>query len=75
MLTTKEKIMAIFEEHIDKETLRSILATKEKINELPVNSLQFIKIIVELEEALSIEIDNDRLSMDTFCSFEDFFYI
>ena len=35
-------------------------------------SLDFIKIIVKLEDEFSIEVDNDKLSKEAFCSLSNF---
>lgn len=72
-LTATDKITSVFEEHIDKGIIEKMLFREEKMSELPMNSLDFIKIIVKLEDEFSIEVDNDRLSMDAFYSLSDFF--
>ena len=38
---------------------------------IDLDSMQFINIIVELEEALNITIDDDYLSLERFSSFEN----
>ena len=63
-MNIEEKVIEILEKnsklkHIDSSRLKEIT-----VHDLGVNSLNFIKIIVELEDAFDIEFDDDQINYD-----------
>ena len=73
-MTTTDKITSVFEKYIDKKIIEKMLFCEDRMSELQINSLDFIKIIVELEEKFSIEVEDDRLSKDAFSSLNYFIH-
>ncbi|MFR1757636.1 MAG: phosphopantetheine-binding protein [Eisenbergiella sp.] len=65
----KNKLVSIFKKNcdfIDDESLEN-----EKLNDLGINSLIFIRIIVEIEEKFDFEFDDEDLDFEKFTYLSD----
>jgi acyl carrier protein len=63
----KEIIISVADVEIDKET---IAAGKNSLNDIGLNSLNTIKMMVEIEKEFDIEIDFDEITPEVWSSLE-----
>ncbi len=70
MNNLEERIIKIFRKAVNiSEDV--VLTSDTMINTLEVNSLNFLKIIVEIEEEFAIEFEDEELNFYTFNSIKD----
>lgn len=62
MKSIEEKLLEILKNNSKVENLEARDLNEITFNEMGVNSLNFIKIIVELEEAFNIEFDDEQIN-------------
>lgn len=62
MKDIEEKLLEILKNNSKVENLEARDLNEITFNEIGVNSLNFIKIIVELEEAFDIEFDDEQIN-------------
>ena len=62
MKDIEEKLLEILKNNSKVENLEARDLNERTFNEMGVNSLNFIKIIVELEEAFDIEFDDEQIN-------------
>jgi acyl carrier protein len=62
MKDIEEKLLEILKNNSKVENLEARDLNEITFNEMGVNSLNFIKIIVELEEAFDIEFDDEQIN-------------
>lgn len=64
-----EKIIEIFKENIPEEIegeINTEITLETTLDELNLSSIDFIKIVVELEEAFDLEFENEMLLYEAF---------
>ena len=64
MNQVEKKVLEILQKNTNNEKLNEESFTSLTFNDLHVNSLNFIKIIVELEDAFNIEFDDEQINYD-----------
>ena len=76
-MDTKERIINIICNNLENISINDILDNQNDLLKLGINSIVFIKIIVELEKELDIEFDDEMLdyqkfnSLDVLCDYVD----
>ena len=66
----KEKIISIIAILLEDESIKEYLQEKDDLSELVLNSLNFIKLVVEIESAFDIEFEDEFLNYIEFPSLE-----
>ena len=61
MSKTRETLKAVVLDRVEVELTDEFIDSGKPFKELGVDSLDTIEVLVELEDALDIELDNDRL--------------
>ena len=61
MSKTREALKAVVIDRVEVELTDEFIDSGKPFKELGVDSLDTIEVLVELEDALDIELDNDRL--------------
>lgn len=69
MSNVEKKIYQILKKYVDKSV---VLEPNTPMEELNIDSFQFIQISVEIEEVLKIKIDDEMLDMSEFHKLGDF---
>lgn len=67
----RERIWAIFEKNYDEEDMQSTL--EKTIQEVGMNSLNFIKFIVSIEDEFDIEVADELLDVTQYECIKDIF--
>lgn len=67
-MNIKEKIINIITSVCEKESVREYLEKNDDLTQLYINSIVFIKIVVELENAFEIEFEDAELDFKRFKS-------
>lgn len=62
----ESKLRKIFIDSIDKEAMIENVNLDDSLNEIWVNSVNFVKICVLIEEAFGIELEDDALNVSYF---------
>lgn len=68
----ENKIKGIVSSHVDVALEPNKIQDSDFLDVLGVNSINFIRIVIELEEMYGCEFDVDMLSFDVFSNFGDF---
>lgn len=74
-MSTKEKIVDIISGLMEDETVKERLAQSDDLTQIGINSISFIKLVVELENTFDIEFEDDALdyfkfeSLETLCAY------
>ena len=64
----REKITEIISVHSDKENVNQYLLKNDDLNQLGLNSISFIKIVVDLESEFNFEFEDEALDYSKFMS-------
>lgn len=67
----KKKIIEILERNSKLKNIDATMLDKITFNDLGVNSLNFIKIIVEIEDEFEMEFDDDQINYDLLNNIND----
>lgn len=65
----KEKVIDIIKETLGIDSSREITGATD-ISSLGINSLNFLRIIVEIEETFDVEFDDNELNFDYFSTID-----
>lgn len=63
----QEKVLLIFSKYCDRP-----VCEKEKLSDLGLDSLEFIKLIIELEDSFNIEIEDEELYIKEIVKISDY---
>ena len=66
----QDQLITIYKNFLDKEKYTE-LTLNTQLNELNINSVDFIKIIIEIENTFDFEFDDDALAPGTFQTIQD----
>ncbi len=66
----KEKIIDIIAKHSEMEDVKEYLQNNDNLEPLKINSIDFIKMVVDFETEFDIFFDDDALSYANFLSLE-----
>ena len=64
----KEKIIDILSVHSDKENVNQYLHENDDLNQLGMNSISFIKMVIDLESEFNFEFEDEALNYSKFTS-------
>ncbi len=67
-MDTKEQLINIIVKFLEDESVRELLLEDDNLQQLMINSIDFIKLIVELERAFNIEFEDYALDYMNFRS-------
>lgn len=67
-MDTKEQLIDIIVKFLEDESVRELLLEDDNLQQLMINSIDFIKLIVELERAFNIEFEDYALDYMNFRS-------
>lgn len=70
-METRQKVWDLFKENFDEEDINSTL--KRTIQEVGINSLNYIKFIVAIENEFDIEVEDEYLDITQYTYVEDLF--
>lgn len=70
-MDTREKIVEILVTLTENEELRERLKESPALTNIGVNSLIFVKLVVELEDEFDITFDDEKLDYEGFANLDD----
>ncbi len=71
MLTIEQKLRDILKNNFEDPEVVDNISLDDNLTTYQLNSVSFIKIIVEIENEFDIEFDDEEISIETFETLED----
>ncbi len=75
MNMSKEAILGslidIYKQYIEEEQDKIVLNKETKLQDMPINSVSYIKVIIDIENEFDFEFDDDALLPDHFVTIDD----
>lgn len=70
-MSNKDKIIEIISATLEDESVKEMLENNNDLSQLQINSISFIKIVVELENEFDIEFSDEALDYSRFSTSEN----
>ncbi len=70
-MNTREKIVEILARLTENEELKEHLKESSDLTDIGVNSMFFIKLVVELEDEFDITFDDEKLDYESFSDLDE----
>lgn len=70
-MNIKEQVISVIEERFPDRNVKAVLEQTDDFSKLEINSIEYVKLVVDLETAFDIEFEDEKLKAGSFRTIED----